>query len=102
MKIPDKIRIGSMYYTITLSDKILTLDHKVCKGLVNYEMHTIEINNSVQDDQGVEQTFLHEVVHALVNERNFDFCSTDNEMKVDEFASGLHQIIKDNPGIFKD
>jgi len=102
MNIPNTIRIGSMDYKITLSDKILQLNNKVCKGIVDYEMHTIEINNCVQDKQGIEQTFLHEVVHAIVKERNFDLCGKDDELVVDEFAFGLHQLIKDNPDIFKE
>jgi Zn-dependent peptidase ImmA (M78 family) len=100
MEIPEKLRIGNMIYTVELTDKPLILDRKECKGLVDYEFHKISVNNAVQDEQGQKQTFLHEVVHAIVRERNFALDSDDTELVVDEIASGLYQVIIDNPKIF--
>jgi Zn-dependent peptidase ImmA (M78 family) len=102
MRIPEKVRVGSMIYSVTQGDKTLLINNKACKGLISYEKHEIEINNSVQDKQGAEQTFLHELVHAIVYERNITLEKTDEEVIVDELATGLHQVIMDNPDIFKE
>ncbi len=101
MKIPEKVRIGSMIYPVIQSDKILIVDHKECKGKIDYERHTIEVNNYVQDLQGCEQTFLHEIVHGIVDSRAISLDNSDTELVVDELAMGLHQLILDNPEIFK-
>ena len=102
MNIPKSIRVGSMIYSVTQSDKTLVLGNKSCKGLIDYEMHTIDIDNTVQDSQGAEQTFLHEMIHAIVRERNVLLNGEDQELEVEEIATGLHQVIKDNPEIFKE
>jgi hypothetical protein len=99
MNIPEKVKVGGMNYTVTQSDKII--DIKRCRGLINHEMHTIDIDNAVQDKQGCEQTFLHELVHAITRERSIKFDCGDNESITDEIAKGLHQVIIDNPDIFK-
>lgn len=100
MKIPDKVRIGSMVYGVTQSDKTLIVDQRECKGKIDYHYHTIEINNALQDLQGCEQTFLHEIVHGIIDSRAISLDNDDTELVVDEIAMGLHQLIKDNPEIF--
>lgn len=100
MNIIDKVRIGSMYYNIKLTDETLVLNGRECKGMIDYEFHEIKINNKVHDSQGQEQTFLHELIHGIIRERNLDLENSNEETIVDEIATGLHQIIKDNPGIF--
>lgn len=102
MNIPKTVRVGSMIYQVLRSDKTLILDGKECKGMIQYETHIIELNNVVQDIQGEEQTFLHELVHAIVRERNVSLDNGNQELVVDEIATGLHQVIKDNPKIFKE
>lgn len=101
MKIPDKIRIGSMDYTVIFTDEVLIIKGRECLGSIDYLLHEIKIKNDAQDRQGYEQTLLHEIVHGIIRERNFDLNSDDEELKVDEIASGLHQLIKDNPDLFK-
>lgn len=100
MNIPKSIRIGSSDYPVTLSNEILVVNGIECKGMIDYEFHKININNSVQDRQGQEKTFLHEVVHGIVRERNLDLINSNEETIVDEIAIGLHQIIRDNQEIF--
>jgi hypothetical protein len=100
LNIPEKVRIGSMTYPVTQSDKTLIVNGRECKGRIDYNMHTIEINNVVQDLQGCEQTLLHEIVHGIIDDRAISL-DGDTEEVVDGLAMGLHQLIKDNPEIFK-
>lgn len=100
MNIPKSTRIGSSDYSVITSDEILVVNGQECKGMIDYEFHKIKINNEVQDKQGREQTFLHELIHGIVRERNLDIEKSDEETIVDEIAMGLHQVIKDNIEIF--
>lgn len=100
MKIPDKVRIGSMIYTVAQSDKTLVVNGKECKGMIDYQRHTIDVNNAVQDLQGCEQTFLHEIVHGIIDSRSITIDGSDIELEVDEIAMGLHQVILDNRDMF--
>ncbi|WP_195430935.1 hypothetical protein [Clostridium sp. D46t1_190503_E9] len=101
MNIPKKIRIGSSDYLVIISNETLVVDRYECKGMIDYEFHKIKINDLVQDGQGQEQTFLHELVHGIIKERSLDLNNSDEETVVDEIALGLHQVIRDNPEIFK-
>ncbi len=100
MNIPKLVRIGSMDYKVKLVDSIILKGNTQCYGHIDFDSHIIEIDKSLQDQQGLEHTFLHEVVHGIVNERNLDIKNTDEEDITDEIALGLHQIIRDNPDIF--
>lgn len=84
-------------------DVELTKENLVCKnqesyGYIDYNYHVIKINEVLQDQQGKEQTFLHEIIHGIIRERNLNV--ENEELIVEEIALGLHQIIKDNVNIF--
>ena len=100
MKIPETVRIGSMNYKVEITDKTLIIKNKECYGRIDYDRHLIEINNQVQDEQGMSLTFMHELVHGIVSERNLNMGGEDNELKTEELARGLHQVIRDNPKVF--
>ncbi|GEM_PF-796903 len=100
MNIPNKVRIGSADYEVKQEDETITINSVQCKGMIDYEYHEIKIDTSIQDKQGMEQTFLHELVHGIVRERSLDLQNSDDETIVDEIAMGLHQVIRDNIKIF--
>lgn len=99
MKIPEIVRVASVDYDVNLKDESLILDGIQCDGAIDYYYHTIELDRSVQDVQGLQITFLHELVHAIVRENKIDLAG-DFEEVTDKLAYGLHQIIRDNPEIF--
>lgn len=99
MKIPSKVRVGSIDYTINSKDERQILNTRQCYGVIDYEYHTIELDSGIQDGQGLERTFLHELVHAIVKEHKIDL-EDDFEEVTDKLAYGLHQVIRDNPSIF--
>lgn len=101
MNIPDIVRIGSVDYKVLQSPDAILLDHAECAGMIEYEQHVIKLNNEVQDSQGMEQTFLHEVIHGIVEDRKIKLPDVDMERIVDDIAVGLHQIIRDNPNVFR-
>lgn len=101
MQIPNEVKIGGLNFKVVSSDETIILNARQCKGMIDYEFHTIKIDNTLQDVQGQEQTFLHEVLHGIIYDRKIDL-QDDEEDIVDDIAIGLHQVIKDNPHIFKE
>lgn len=101
MNIPEEVRIGSMIYTIQRVSEPVILDNRVCYGKVDYDKHMIRLDETLQDEQGLQQTLLHEIVHGISHENGIDFKEMEEEDVVDRLALGLHQIIRDNPEIFK-
>lgn len=95
MEIPSKVRIGSIDYDVELTDEILVLNAQQSLGIIDYDNTKIKIANNLQSKQKQEQTFLHEVVHAITREFKIDF-TEDEETVVDKLALGLHQVIRDN------
>lgn len=97
MEIKDKIKIGPMEYEVKKIDEPILLDNQVCNGIIDYENLSILIykNRAIQKQ---EETFIHEVLHGIINERNLIL--EDEEMIVEELSKGLYQVIKDNKEIF--
>ena len=100
MNIPDKVRIGSMDYIVKKVDEVIIVDHKECFGSIEYNKKIIKIGNDIQDKQSEEVTLLHEIFHGIVFERNFSYEKNDDETITEELARGMHQVIKDNIGMF--
>lgn len=101
LNIPGKVRIGSMDYTVELTKNVILVDHKECCGDVDLLKKVIRINVDNQNKQEMEATLLHEIFHGIVFERNFAYEKNNDETITEELARGFHQIIKDNPDIFK-
>jgi len=100
MKIPDKVRIGSIDYTVEITGEVIIVDRKECNGEIDYNEKVIKIRNDMQCVQSQEITLLHEIVHGIVYERNFAYEKCNEETITEELARGLHQVIKDNPEMF--
>ena len=69
-----------------------------------YYNHTIMLDESMQDEQTMEQTFCHELVHAMMFERklNLESMGLSNaqmEEVVDNLGIALHQVLLDNRDI---
>ena len=92
--ITDKVKIGSIVYSIIETDKALLLDHRECCGIIHYEEANIEIQKN-RNEQKKEQTWWHEVIHGITRERGIDFGSND-ELFTDELAKALHALMVDN------
>lgn len=98
MEIKDKIKIGSMEYEVIKTDKPILLYNEACNGIIDHENLFIEISIN-RATQKQEETFIHEVLHGIIRERNLIL--EDEEMIVEEIGKGLYQFIKDNPEVFK-
>lgn len=95
MSLPDKITIGCYEYKVVETDKPLLLNNRECNGIVDYSNQTIEISNQYSQ-QTMEQTFWHEVIHAIIHYRNLNLKESDDENIVDEIATGIYGLMKAN------
>lgn len=93
MKIPKKIKVGGITYKVKNVD-IITAGTGVC-GSCNYDNSTIELLKK-HKRQAKEQTFIHELLHAIFYHCNIE----QDEHKIELLAQALYMVIKDNPGIF--
>jgi len=101
LNILKSVRIGSMDYKVELTGEVILVDHKECFGSIDYNNKVISINSKIQGIQNQEVTLLHEIFHAITNERTFSYENNSDETITEELARGLHQLIKDNPKLFE-
>lgn len=93
--VPDKVKIGSIVYDVSRTDKTLVVNGRECSGVIHYEDASIELKED-RNEQKIEQTWWHEVIHGIVVERGLDW-GENNELYTDELAKGLHALMTDNP-----
>lgn len=101
MNIQGIVRVGSMDYDVILTDeKIINQDGEECLGITDHNLHEIKISTRLQNEQGQEKTFLHELIHAMIAERNLDFECITEEILAEDLSSILYQVIRDNREMF--
>ena len=104
MIIPELVRVGSVFYEVKTQDTPIVMNGVQCLGYCDYYSHTIMLDESMQDEQTMEQTFCHELVHAMMFERklNLEAMGLSNaqmEEVVDNLGIALHQVLLDNRDI---
>ena len=102
MIIPTVVRVGSTFYKVTTQDTPVVVNGIQCYGYCDYNNHSIVLDMSIQDEQTMEQTFCHELVHAMMFERKINLeamglTNAQMEHVVDNLGISLHQILLDNP-----
>ncbi|MGL5717121.1 MAG: hypothetical protein ACRCX2_29155 [Paraclostridium sp.] len=98
MRIPNSVKIGNYEYEVIQTEEPILHQGMQCLGLYDYENQTIHLAKDVTR-QTLEHTFIHEVIHGIVEDRRLDF-GDDLELVVDELAKGIQQLVRDNLGIF--
>ena len=105
MIIPNEIRVGSTFYTVKAQATPIVMNGMQCYGYCDPNMHEILLDAGlISDEQTMEQTFCHELIHAMMFERkiNLEAMGLSNaqmEHVVDNLGISLHQILMDNPDI---
>ena len=104
MIIPKVVRVGSVFYEVKTQQTPIVMNGVQCLGYCDYYSHTIMLDESMQDEQTMEQTFCHELVHAMMFERklNLEAMGLSNaqmEDVVDNLGIALHQVLLDNRDI---
>ena len=105
MIIPDQIRVGSTFYTVKTQSTPIVMNGMQCYGYCGPNMHEILLDAGlISDEQTMEQTFCHELIHAMMFERKINLeawglTNAQMEHVVDSLGISLHQILMDNPDI---
>lgn len=94
MKIPKKVKIGAHIYKIDF-DSDPTNDDDSCFGCVSNRKLKIGIDSTVSLTQQ-EETFFHEVLHAIVYLNGISEGKDDDEKKVQAIAHSFYLFLKEN------
>jgi hypothetical protein len=95
MNIPKEVKIGGFNIPIKLDEKIGIEENKY--GQYNVINHTIKICDKVAFDQQFN-TLIHEIVEGM--DSIYELKLEHKDITI--IAAVFHQIIKDNPEIFKE
>lgn len=100
MKLPEIVLIDDIEYKIEeISHKELQLSGKDLKGNywgdTRYKEASIRVCEGMADDE-TKITLVHEIIHAILQERGFDQQNND-EALVDGLAHALRMLVKQNP-----
>ena len=88
-----ELRIGNMFYKVVYEEKLI-LNGQQCLGVIDYDSHTIKIDEKVQDSQNFKLTLIHEITHGLLYENGLHDLNT--EENVDAISKALYQFLTDN------
>lgn len=97
MREPKKLKVGFKEYDIIRKDEVIELPNE-CYGKIDYDNEVIEISTKYSQNQR-NATFLHEMFHAIFNKLDMEELRCD-EVVVNQLATELYMIIKENPHIF--
>ncbi|MEC5422112.1 hypothetical protein QGM71_01220 [Virgibacillus sp. C22-A2] len=88
--IPSKVKVAGIEYDVLQKptvDKNATL-----AGICNWGFSEIEIKEDIPQDRK-EETFIHELLHAIHYEAGYD---TQDEDMINRVGKVLYQVLKDN------
>ena len=91
MKIPEKVKVGGINYTIVLVDGLHNDNAEVCAGRHSPSTDTIELNSEYPHDRMCEVLW-HEILHAVEARLGIDL----EEGMLCAISSHLYQVVKDN------
>lgn len=101
MKFPKSLNVGGLSFEIKQSKEVSREGHSY--GSTHLYTQHIFLDPELSQ-QKKEQTFIHEILHAIWNQyglaRNEKFTEKDEELIVDSLANGLYQVLKEN-GLLK-
>jgi len=96
MKIPKKLKVAGLEYDVKTDYKFHQAN-TLC-GQCDHQGQEIRITGKCSDNNqrkrdSVEETFIHEMLHAI--DRNYNN-SALSEQQVTRLSTGLYQVLKDN------
>ena len=92
MKIPLEVKVGGINYQIELVDHLPHEDAGYKWGECDYQAAKIRIWKELSE-QKKQQTFIHELTHAVFHEAGLD---EQDEDQINRVAIVLHQLLLDN------
>lgn len=97
---PGKIKIDTIVFDVIPKYPVINgnTGRELVAGQISYQEGIIEISTNRSIDN-LKQTLLHEVVHGILKTRGVENLIPEDvrENVVEGFATGLLQVIRDNP-----
>lgn len=88
----ETVRVGQYTYRVKEVERLTSDDHVRLRG--DHNQNALEIRIDKDMDAQIERvTLLHELVHAIADERNLDL----TEACVNQMSVGLAALLIDNP-----
>lgn len=100
MKIPRKVRVNGIDYTIT-REPVVLIDDTLVGGKVDLGLCEISLNTTRGCEAYNQKTLWHELMHIFTYNAGLDFGELEEKV-MDTFAAGVNQVISDNPRMFKE
>jgi len=91
------VKIGYADYTIKKPLEIVQVGGEYY-GIVDFDNHVIKIANK-NKTHDKNKTFLHEVLHCICHRFSLQELNS-NEQAIDLLATGIYEMLKDNPHMF--
>ena len=92
MALAESVKVGSVIYDVIEKDVVEIAGNKNYLGACDYSKTTIEIAKNISDERKIN-TFVHELLHAILNEAGY---AEHEEEFVERVASVLCQVLRDN------
>lgn len=90
LKIPKSFNLFGELHKIKL---VKLIDKGKSLGEWNPDNNTIKLSTQGRSVDSIEQTYCHEIVHAILDHLSYEHLSNDEKF-VDTFSKALHQILK--------
>ena len=91
-----EFRIGNMFYKVVYEEKLI-LNGQQCLGFIDYDSHTIKIDDKVQARLYVKLTIIQDSTHALLYENGLHDLNTAETVAA--ISKALYQFCIDNMNI---
>ena len=93
----ESVMVDAVEYRVEETDEKIIIEGQQCVADVDYNSALIRIGNVVGEGAKAK-VLMHEIFHALLSERGLG-AESQNEMLVNELASGTINLIRDNPAL---
>ncbi|MGG3450200.1 hypothetical protein [Domibacillus aminovorans] len=90
--LPNKVKVVGIEYKVIEKDVVEINGNLNYSGGCFHREAEIQVRKDASKDRK-EQIFIHELVHAILNEAGYD---NHEEEMVERFGIVLHQVLKDN------
>lgn len=92
MTIPETVKVGSVNYEVAIVPYVEIDGDRNYQGVCDFKNTQINILSDISNERK-EQTFIHELTHAVFYEAGFE--EQDEDM-INRLGKVLHQVLKDN------
>jgi Zn-dependent peptidase ImmA (M78 family) len=94
--IPSKVKFDATTYDVEITERILIVNGRECKGMIDYDAGMISLSSQASESVS-RVTLMHEITHGIMHERGLDFKEDNDECLVDEIARGFMEVMRANP-----